>query len=220
MSSNKNPLNDSVLQEKHRIRKELRLKRQILSKIEQDAHAQKCLDLIKASDLLSEYQKIALYLQNDGEIDTTDFISYCWSNAIQVFLPIIDVKNEGYLKFVNYQPDTVLIPNQYGIPEPEFNQNDLIEIENLDVIFMPLVAFDKYGSRLGMGGGYYDRTLSAVPKPMVSCMSHTAQSKDNNKTLPKKIGLAHNFQQVERLVCEDWDQPLDMIVTPEQIIIP
>ena len=70
----------------------------------------------------------------------------------------------------------------------------------LDLILAPLVAFDRAGGRLGMGGGYYDRLLSA-PRPPV-------------------IGVAHGCQEVPRVPLDAWDQPVDAIVTETALIAP
>ncbi|MBT6938524.1 MAG: 5-formyltetrahydrofolate cyclo-ligase [Candidatus Marinimicrobia bacterium] len=91
--------------------------------------------------------------------------------------------------------------NQYGILEPI--SDDIISAEQLDILFMPLVGFDKNKNRIGMGGGYYDRTLAFK----------------NQKTVknPKLYGLAFDCQQVEKLETQDWDVPLDAIITPGKI---
>ena len=81
-------------------------------------------------------------------------------------------------------------------------KDTIIPTNQLDIICTPLVAFDKQGHRLGMGGGYYDRTLA----PWF-----------HYKSGPKPIGLAHSCQEVEQLPVESWDVPLPKIVTPKQI---
>jgi 5-formyltetrahydrofolate cyclo-ligase len=72
-------------------------------------------------------------------------------------------------------------------------------------VLLPLVAFDPQGGRLGMGGGYYDRTFAFLNG-----------QKGGQK--PKLIGLAHHFQQIPKLPIESWDVPLNAIVTDEQVI--
>ncbi|MFY2365653.1 5-formyltetrahydrofolate cyclo-ligase, partial [Klebsiella pneumoniae] len=66
---------------------------------------------------------------------------------------------KGHLLFFRYQQDTRLKPNSFSILEPELDLTALIPQSQLDIIFTPLVAFDTQGNRLGMGGGFYDRTL-------------------------------------------------------------
>ncbi|AAU37082.1 unknown [[Mannheimia] succiniciproducens MBEL55E] len=81
--------------------------------------------------------------------------------------------------------------NAFGILQPKLDVRNVLPLNQLDIIFTPLVAFDKSANRLGMGGGFYDRTL---------------QNWQNKSFLP--VGLAHQCQQVEKLPVESWDIPL------------
>ncbi|MBU2881637.1 5-formyltetrahydrofolate cyclo-ligase [Psychrosphaera sp. B3R10] len=157
---------------------------------------------LACNSLSKNTQVVALYLPNDGEIDPTLAIKHLWQHNKHVLLPVIDPNNKGHLIFQRYEQDTKLPLNQYGIPEPKYDPAEIVDITTIDIIFMPLVGFDSQGNRLGMGGGYYDRTLSAVAphKPVL-------------------IGLAHDCQQVDRLPVEVWDIPLHIILTPSQKLI-
>lgn len=95
----------------------------------------------------------------------------------------------------------MLVPNRYGILEPRLNVLDVLPANQLDVICTPLVAFDGSGQRLGMGGGYYDRTLAPW-----------YQSGNG----AKPVGIAHDCQRVETLPVEAWDVPLPEILTPSR----
>src|SRR5690606_7992459 len=95
-----------------------------------------------------------------------------------------------------------LAPNRFGILEPN-QAAQSIDIQQLDLILLPLVGFDAQGRRLGMGGGYYDRSL--------------AFKKVYKKLGPKLIGLAHAIQQVDALTVDIWDVPLDAIVTDKKL---
>ena len=88
-----------------------------------------------------------------------------------------------------------MLKNKFGIWEPKLNVQNVLPLDELDILFTPLVAFDKQGNRLGMGGGFYDRTL---------------QNWQNASFIP--VGLAHQCQQVEQLPTEAWDVPLHRIL--------
>ena len=148
---------------------------------------------------LASSQHIALYLANDAELDTFPLIQALWQLGKQVYLPVLHPFSAGYLLFVQYQQDTLLYPNKFGIPEPLPACHRLRPVNQLDIIFTPLVAFDAAGNRLGMGGGFYDRTLAQL-HPDSHC---------------QVIGLAHNCQQVETVPTEAWDIPLQQIITPD-----
>jgi 5-formyltetrahydrofolate cyclo-ligase len=156
------------------------------------------------TSLKDNVSTVALYLANDGELNPNLAAEYLWQNNVTTLLPVIDPTNKGHLVFQYYRSNTSLPENKYGIPEPKYCQQDIVELTHIDVIFMPLVGFDAVGNRLGMGGGYYDRTLA------------------NHQILTRRpllVGLAHNCQQVNHLPFESWDIPLDMILTPSQKLI-
>lgn len=151
---------------------------------------------------------IALYLANDGELNPQPFIDWCWGTKnINVYLPVIHPFSQGNLLFLRYSESTPMIKNKYGIAEPKLNILNMCPVNNLHMLCTPLVAFDNKGNRLGMGGGFYDRTLSNI----------TYSSKTNSTLETTKIiGLAHNCQEVEQLPIEAWDMPLPEIITPEK----
>lgn len=162
---------------------------------------------------------IALYIANDGELDPQVFINWCWenyaSNNIHVYLPVVHPFSPGNLLFLRYSSNTPMIKNKYGIPEPKLNILEMCTANNLHILFTPLVAFDKSGNRLGMGGGFYDRTLSNI--------NHITPNVVQEQSLLKStqiIGLAHTCQEVDQLPIEAWDIPLPEIMTPEKNIFP
>jgi len=145
---------------------------------------------------------VALYLSNDGELDTSLLINELWSIEQHVYLPVIHPFNGANLLFQRYEKNSPMRANRYGILEPKLNCSQICPLPALDYLLMPLVAFDKFGNRLGMGGGFYDRTL--------------ARLHEENWQQPQLIGLAHECQQVDKLPIESWDVPLKTIITPNK----
>lgn len=181
------------------IRQQIRLARRSLSNEQQQLHSLKLLSRLIKLDVVQKSENIAISLAFDGEIQTKLFIEWCWKNNKHVYLPVVHPFSKGNLLFLHYTADTQMTTNQYGIKEPKLNQQQICPITALDIIFTPLVAFDPHGNRIGMGGGYYDRTLA----PWFS-----------DKTGPYPIGLAHDCQCVPNLPIEPWDVPLPEIITP------
>ena len=183
-------------------RKLIRTKR---NQLNDETQQKAALDLIAQFAQLSEVssaQHIALYLSADGEINTAPLIDWLRQRGKTIYLPVIHPFSAGHLLFLRYDPETPMVFNRYKIQEPKLDQTQIIPVSQLDLICTPLVAFDHHGHRLGMGGGYYDRTL----EPWF-----------HHQSGPKPIGLAHDCQQVEQLPTESWDVPLPKIVTPKQI---
>ncbi|ELM6622358.1 5-formyltetrahydrofolate cyclo-ligase [Vibrio fluvialis] len=187
---------------RHELRKLVRQQRNQLSS---DIQYQASQDLICRFAALPEMQTchhIALYLSTDGELDTQPLIEWLWSQGKAVYLPVLHPFSAGHLLFLHYQSSTPMTYNKFGILEPRLDQTLVKPLKELDLICTPLVAFDSHGHRLGMGGGYYDRTLA-----------HWFKTGEG----AQPMGLAHDCQHVEQLPTEAWDIPLPKIVTPSQI---
>ena len=192
----------SVLTSRQQLRQHIRSLRRSLSAAQQQ---QASLDLVQQllpRPEVQQAQHIALYLTNDGELDTTPLIQALWQQGKSLYLPLLHPVVPGYLVFQLYNHATLLKPNQFGIGEPELNCSLLRPVSELDLMFTPLVAFDSQGQRLGMGGGFYDRTLSQL------AANHHC----------RLIGLAHDCQQVPQLPVEPWDQPLHAVATGSRLL--
>jgi 5-formyltetrahydrofolate cyclo-ligase len=116
--------------------------------------------------------------------------------------------SKGHLLFLSYDNNSSMVVNQYNIEEPKLDVRHIKPIQQLDMILTPLVAFDSTGARIGMGGGYYDRTLANWHK----------QALQNNTKKLTVIGIAHDCQQIAKVPSETWDIPLPKIITPTRTI--
>ena len=180
---------------RNQLRQQIRKTRANLTALQQqqaeDSITQQALAFIEERNA----QHIALYVSFDGEISTDKLIKTLWAQDKHVYLPVLHPFNPNHLLFLRYLPDTLMLKNKFGIWEPKLNVQNVLPLDELDILFTPLVAFDKQGNRLGMGGGFYDRTL---------------QHWRNSSFIP--VGLAHQCQQVEQLPTEAWDVPLHQIL--------
>lgn len=183
----------------------MRSQRQALTPAQLDEHSQDLAKHLMANRLFQNSQHIALYLGNDGEIDPSYLIEAAWRQGKQTYLPVLGLRATNRLWFLPFAEQTPLIPNRFGIAEPQHHRRDRqFKPQRLDLVLMPLVAFDKQGNRLGMGGGFYDRTLAFL---------RTRRSWRK----PRLIGLAYEFQCVDALPVQEWDVPLDAIATEKGI---
>lgn len=176
---------------KTQLRSELRQRRQRLTATEQRAAARAVAHRIGGLPQWSTARRIALYRAADGEIDTDPLVELARADNKLLFLPV--VRADDNLAFAAWLAGEHLSPNRYGIPEPPAAARRCPAAE-LDILFLPLVGWDRRGGRLGMGAGFYDRTLSGIQRPLL-------------------IGLAHACQEVGEIPMDEWDIGLDFIAT-------
>ena len=198
---------------RNQIRQLIRTKRQNLSHIDQKELSGDLLtQLTQRTDVLAA-KNIAVYLANDGELDPMLFIHWCWQQNKNIYLPVIHPFSPGNLLFLHYHQNSEMQSNKYGILEPKLDVRLIKSINDIDIIFTPLVAFDLTGNRLGMGGGFYDRTLSAWFKHY-RYVDEEKNAYERKLTKPYPIGLAHDIQLIDAIPSQLWDIPLPEIVTP------
>ena len=140
-------------------------------------------------------QTFACFLSADGEVDTRPLITRLLARGASVWLPCL---GEPVLRFREYQPGMRMRTGDFGIREPALGP--FRRATQIDVVLTPLVAFDCQGYRLGMGGGYYDRSLAR--RKRLARYRH-----------PRIVGVAFDRQRVDSIDVQPWDVPLDAVVT-------
>jgi len=181
--------------DKIQLRKTLRQRRRSLTAQEQFKATQAITRLVGSLAQWPNAQRIALYHAADGEIGTQGITDLCRTQGKQIYLPVI-YPNVA-MDFAQWCKNDVLVKNSVGIFEPPA-QALRCPIAELDILFLPLVGWDKHGGRLGMGGGYYDKALAGVTGPLL-------------------IGLAHKNQEAQAIPRDSWDIPLHAIITNQCI---
>ena len=154
---------------------------------------------------LAQCESVACYLSVNSEFPTSKLIQQLHTLGKHVYLPLLDRSGDNRLTFQKIQPREPFQPNRFGIPEPLPCRHQQVDAENLDLIILPLVGFNKSGVRMGMGGGFYDRTLAFA----------------KNTDLPQRpflLGLAFACQQEETLTAQPWDVPLEATLTEEGFV--
>lgn len=184
-----------------RLRRLFREQRRALDPGTQAAHAEAVARVVVNARLLLRFDACGLYFTqpDDGELDTLPLLSRLWAAGKTVGCPV--VADDGHMDFYRVKPATRLVLNRWGIPEPRTRGRDAgsyLNVRRLSVLFLPLVAFDGSGARLGMGAGYYDRYLGRIPADL----------------RPLVVGLAHEVQRSpDPLPRQPWDVPLDAVAT-------
>lgn len=189
--------------ERSLLRRQVRAKRRDLSPSQQSQAAQGLFaQLSQHPDFLFS-NRLAFFIPFDGEIDPRLLINFAHKLGKECYLPVIRKDNSDKILFLKYAPGSKLLQNYYTLNEPAVKQCNTVPAWSLDVVFVPLVAFDADCTRLGMGKGYYDRTFEFL---------NTFE-----RSKPKLLGLAHECQRVEKLHLASWDVPLDKVITDRHI---
>lgn len=175
--------------------------RKLRAALDADAREQAGKRLFERISVMDEFlqaDKIATYFAVNGEIDLTAIIDFALGMGKRVYLPNLDQQS---LRFSPYFHDQKMRINKFKLPEPDVGDDEMIQPDQLDLVLAPLVVFDAEGNRIGMGGGFYDRSFAFRKNP--ECTS------------PVLIGVAHELQRVDGIEPEDWDVQLDRVVTDQ-----
>ncbi|MGH8127958.1 MAG: 5-formyltetrahydrofolate cyclo-ligase [Gammaproteobacteria bacterium] len=139
---------------------------------------------------------VAAYVALDSELDPVPLIDAAFEAGKTVYLPrVLDAQR---MEFVRWQAGEPLQPNRFGIPEPTPDATHILAPETLDLVLVPLLAFDTKGNRLGFGAGFYDRTFAF---------------KRDGRARPTLCGYAYTWQQTSSLPAAEWDVALDAVAT-------
>jgi 5-formyltetrahydrofolate cyclo-ligase len=187
-----------------RLRRQLRAARRALPPAEQRRHADAVAARLAGTWQMRRARHIALYLPTDGELDPRPLVRRLSSRGRRWYLPVLRRHAAGRLWFVRWNPGERLQRNRFGLLEPCRRRHRILSPRVLDLILTPLVGFDADGHRIGMGGGYYDRSLALLHR-------------DHHWHRPRLVGLAHECQRVARITPRPWDLTLDAIVTERAI---
>lgn len=139
-------------------------------------------------------KNVLIYSHYVNEVKTGGLAGWLLYYGKQVYLPVVD----GDRLLIANMKSAVFEMNRYGISQPRKDSAKFAEAHEIDLIICPGLAFDKECNRIGFGKGYYDGLL-----------------KDTDAF---KIGLAYDFQVVGKIDTEPQDVPMDMVVTPRELI--
>jgi len=179
------------------LRRQLKARRRALSPAWIRRASQQIARRLWRLPVLARARRIGCYLSINGEVDCGPLIDSAWRRGRQVLVPVLRGRR---LRFAPWRAGMATRSNRYRIPEPVAARREELAPAGLDVVLVPLLAFDGHGNRLGMGGGYYDRSFAF--------RLHRRRFRR-----PRLIGIAWQFQQVDALEARPWDVPLDGVVT-------
>ncbi len=181
----------------------MRRGRRALSPSQQSQAAARLCRLLSRDPDFIRADRVAFYLASDGEISPQPLLELALKMGKRCYLPVLHPIRHNRLWFVRYRPGCPMQRNRFGIDEPHDKLNPRVPAWSLDLVLLPLVAFDPQGGRLGMGGGFYDRSFAFKTR--------------QTRRSPTLIGLAHELQKVERLPLASWDIPLAGIASDRRL---
>lgn len=170
------------------IRRKIRALRQAFDVEDRRRASRIITDKITHAHFFQRARAVGCYLPTEVEVDTWPIFLRAWHMKKQIFAPVITKNNEMLFREVSANSD--VLDNEFGIPEPV--SGNFLSPRKLDIVITPLVAFDDMQNRIGMGGGYFDRTFSFL-------------GQRRNFVKPKLIGVAFDFQKVEKISANPWD---------------
>jgi 5-formyltetrahydrofolate cyclo-ligase len=166
-----------------------------------DSRSQKVVERFLSFSELQKYSNYLAYLPINKEVDTTSLLSRLLGLGKNVYLPRCHEDLVGQMDFFRIFNFSDLRPGYCGIYEPCLDLSMLYINHDRALCILPGLAFDRKGFRLGYGRGFFDRYFKSLQGPM-----------------PFLTGFAYDFQVVDFLPADEWDIPVDLVVSDEEII--
>ncbi|KAB7770743.1 5-formyltetrahydrofolate cyclo-ligase [Xanthomonas maliensis] len=178
------------------LRRQLRAQRRALPAPQRLAAADALAERLLALPFAPQQGAVAGYWAMDGEIALHRW-QLTLPSAVQYCLPVLA---DRVLRFAPWRPGQPLVSNRYGIPEPDVALSETLAAEALTLVVTPLTGFDDDCRRLGMGGGWYDRSFAF---------------RHRQAPPPWLVGVGFAMQQLPRVPCDHWDVAVDAICTED-----
>ena len=194
----------AIFNDKKSLRKEILAKRNIMDAIEKEEKDRKILDEFYESNYYREAKNIFIYISYDSEVNTKGIIKKALRDNKKIYVPRTEFKTR-LMDAVEITSLNNLIESEYGILEPSVEEPH-IDPNEIDLIVVPGVAFDRNGGRMGYGAGFYDRYFKKI-------------NEDNMKKVIK-LALAYDFQILEKIPMNEQDVPVNYIITETKFIHP
>lgn len=186
---------------KKSVRKRMFDKRNEMNLSQVQELSRKIVNTLTKVPIFKQSNNIMLYLSFNNEVDSYELIEYCLGNKKCVIVPYCNKEGKQIIpaKIENFEKQ--LVKNDYGFLESKLEYIKPEPIDSIDLIIIPGLAFDKRCYRIGYGTGYYDRFLGKV-----------------NSKIPT-IGLVFDYQIIDSAEVDEFDIPLDYVITERRIIV-
>ena len=187
---------------KDTLRKNMLCQRKNMKLLDINTNSAQIIDTIMNLPEFINCKNIMLYISFNKEVDTYPLATWCLANGKTVIAPYCIQPTRQIIPYKINNLTSDLTKSTIGVMEPNHNLLDKVNIEDIDLIIVPGVVFDNDCNRIGFGAGYYDRFLLKKLK--------------NTTT----IGIAYDYQIIDKVPTDKYDLPLDFIITEKRIIFP
>ena len=178
----------TINQEKQALRKKVKLLKQASSLAKKKAISQGICQKIEANKIFQNAKTVMVYWSMDDEVFTHDFVQK-WTKYKTIILPVVNGDNLELKRFTGIED--MMAGGRFGIPEPKGAL--FTATNNIDLIIVPGVAFDKDGNRMGRGKAYYDKLLRA--------------------SKAYKMGICFPFQIFDAVPFDELDVRMDLVIS-------
>ena len=175
--------------DKKELRKQIRAAKKAVPFCEKCSRSIPIMQQVEQLPQFRDAQTILLYWSMEDEVQTHDFVNR-WSQQKTLLLPCVDGDDLRLRQYTG--PECLKEGEQFGIGEP--TGPEFTDLNSVQMIIVPGVAFDRHNNRMGRGRGFYDRLLKSTPNAY-------------------KVGVAFNFQMVELVPTEEFDVPMNAVIT-------
>lgn len=193
-------LRSMIMTDKEALRRQLIDKRRMQPTEEAKTKSTSVVEAVRSLEQWESAREVLLYWPIKGEVDVRPLIHELWERDVRVLLPRCRPNEFGSMDIACATCQDELTPGPFSIMEPDSEKCAPEGEVCPDMALIPGVGFDWRGFRLGFGGGYYDRILATggMKKALI-------------------VGVGYGFQLVDQLPVEEWDQPVNIICTEEEV---
>ncbi|MDD2523289.1 MAG: 5-formyltetrahydrofolate cyclo-ligase [Endomicrobiia bacterium] len=192
-------MKDLTESEKSKLRYDYLTIRDRLEPALRSAYSRVILSRIKKLESYQNAKVVMFYLSYGSEVVTDTMINEVLSDGKDVVVPVIQNPGDGIMTAIRITHLEDCYEAVYGIRQPEFNENEIVDKQDVDLIFVPGIVFDSYGYRIGYGKGYYDRWLAGTD-------------------ISKRVGLAYEVQLIDKIPSGKYDLPVSIVLTEKRLI--
>lgn len=181
------------------LRREKLAARAALTRVEVENFSGEICNLLAKDERVQAAKCVLTYLPYGNEVSLLLLNDFFWQRGVRLLVPVCSQTEIGIMQAADLTPADLAHLNKSSLGVLEPNTTDFADPKDIDLVLVPGVVFDRNGSRMGHGKGFYDRYL-----PLLKPEAYT-------------IGIAYELQLTKQIITEPWDYPLDALCTENSL---